>query len=400
MFLFGLSLIYGLAGTTYLQGIQTALLGDSTSGLQGNIAGAMALLLVLVGFGFKVAAVPFHQWAPDAYEGAPAPVSAWIATGSKIASFVALLKVLVFALSPWAVGEDSLTGPGWVMIVAVIAAITMTFGNFAALAQRNLKRLLAYSSISHAGYILVGVLAVVVTIRQNPSESAASVLFYLVIYGFTTIGAFAVAAWLARDRGGDDIDDLNGLGYESPALAACIVILMLSLIGMPPLAGFFAKLYIFMEVVNTQDSARAVMLTLVALALANSVVSAFYYVRVLRAMFLRQADRKMSRAPMSISLPIGLATFVVIGFGLMPTPLLENMRGAASSLLTINPGLMVTPDDNDEMAESARNTDPRQANASTSTSTNTSPDTHSADSPENSSKRPIDLAAGSEGKVK
>ncbi|CAN5738314.1 NADH-quinone oxidoreductase subunit N [soil metagenome] len=343
MFLFGLSLIYGLTGTTYLHGIQAALVAGPTPGLGGNLAGAMALMLVLVGFGFKVAAVPFHQWAPDAYEGAPAPVSAWIATGSKIASFIALMKVLVFALSPWAVGVDALTGPGWVMIVAVLAALTMTFCNFAALAQRNLKRLLAYSSIAHAGYILVGVLAAMVTIRANPSESAASVLFYLVIYGFTTIGAFAVAAWLARDRGGDDIEDLNGLGYESPILAACIVILMLSLIGMPPLAGFFAKLYIFMEVVNTQDSARNVMLTLVALALANSVVSAFYYVRVLKAMFLRRAERKMPAAPRMIAWPIGLTTLVVIGFGLAPSPLLESMRGAAGTMLTINPPFVYTP---------------------------------------------------------
>ena len=143
------------------------------------MAGATALL-VLVGFGFKVAAVPFHQWAPDTYEGAPAPVTAWIASGSKVASFVALIKVLVFALGPWASNPKSLTAPGWVGIVAVIAAVTMTYGNFAALAQRNLKRMLAYSSIAHAGYMLVGVLAA--SVSQHKDEAVGAVLFYLVVY--------------------------------------------------------------------------------------------------------------------------------------------------------------------------------------------------------------------------
>src|SRR5207249_6897084 len=125
-------------------------------GLGGNVAGATAVLLIMVGFGFKIAAVPFHQWAPDAYEGAPAPVTAWIATGSKLASFVAMMKVLLHALLPWSNPATSFLGPGWIGVIAIISAVTMTYGNFAALAQRNLKRMLAYSSIAHAGYILVG----------------------------------------------------------------------------------------------------------------------------------------------------------------------------------------------------------------------------------------------------
>ncbi len=165
LFLFGLSLIYGMTGTTYLDGIQKLLKTTGTAGLAGNVAGATAILLLLVGFGFKIAAVPFHQWAPDAYEGAPAPVAAWIATGSKLASFVAMMKVFLHALLPWSNPTTSVLGPGWIGIVAVIAAVTMTYGNFAALAQRNLKRMLAYSSIAHAGYILVGVAAVSVRAR-------------------------------------------------------------------------------------------------------------------------------------------------------------------------------------------------------------------------------------------
>ena len=193
LFLFGLSLLYGLTGTTRLAGIGQALLdrGAAASGLGGNLAGATAVLLVLVGFGFKIAAAPFHQWAPDVYEGAPAPVSAWVASGSKLASVVALLKVLIQALGPYANAPNDLTGPGYVGIVAVLAAASMTYGNFAALGQRNLKRMLAYSSIAHAGYLLVGILAATVSVQ--PAEASGSVLFYLVVYAVTTVGAFAVA---------------------------------------------------------------------------------------------------------------------------------------------------------------------------------------------------------------
>ncbi|MBX6315390.1 MAG: NADH-quinone oxidoreductase subunit N [Isosphaeraceae bacterium] len=334
LFLFGLSLIYGLTGSTRLEAIHFALSGPNATvpvGLAGNVAGAMAVLLVLVGFGFKIAAVPFHQWAPDAYEGAPAPVTAWIASGSKVASFVALLKVLVFALGPWA-RKTEIISPGWIGIVAAIAAVSMTFGNFAALAQRNFKRMLAYSSIAHSGYILVGVLAASVSTRHD--AAAGSVLFYLVIYSVTTVGAFALAAWLARDLGRDDIDDLNGLGYRSPGLAACIVVLMLSLIGMPPLAGFFGKLYMFMEALRAPEVSRLTLLGLVALGLLNSVVSAFYYVRVLKAMFLRPpGERAVAAAPAGIYWPIVLATGVAVVFGLYPAPLLDQMKLAAAPML-------------------------------------------------------------------
>ena len=246
---------------------------------------------MMVGFGFKVAAVPFHQWAPDAYEGAPAPVTAWIATGSKLASFVALMKVFLHALLPWSNPSTSVMGPGWVGIVAIISAVTMTYGNFAALAQRNLKRMLAYSSIAHAGYMLVGVAAVGISAAN--SRAAGAVLYYLVVYAFANVGAFAVAAWLVSDKKTDDIDDLNGLGFQEPLLATCILLLMLSLIGMPPLAGFFAKLYMFMEAIDQTNSAHPITLIwLVALGLFNSVVSAFYYVRVLKAMFLREPGER------------------------------------------------------------------------------------------------------------
>jgi NADH-quinone oxidoreductase subunit N len=336
LFLFGLSLIYGLAGTTRLEAIRLVLqpVFASDYGLSGNLAGATAVLLLLAGFGFKVAAVPFHQWAPDAYEGAPAPVTAWIATGSKIASFIAMMKVMLHALAPWASHQHQAMTPGWIGVVVVLSAATMTYGNFAALAQRNLKRMLAYSSIAHAGYMLVGVAAAGVSVRH--AESAGSVLFYLVIYGFSNIGAFALAAWLARDKQTDDIDDLNGLAFRYPGLATCVLLLMLSLIGMPPLAGFFGKLYMFMEALNQEPSSphRVTLMWLVALGLLNSVVSAFYYVRVLKAMFLRQPGRGVLAAPTSsIALPIILSTAVVVGLGVYPAPLMDLMKSAAVPML-------------------------------------------------------------------
>lgn len=341
LFLFGLSLLYGLTGTTQFESIREVLAstGPVSRGLSGNVAGATALLLMLVGFGFKIAAVPFHQWAPDAYEGAPAPVTALIATGSKLASFVALMKVFLHALQPWSHPSNELLGPGWLGVIAIVSAVTMTYGNFAALAQRNLKRMLAYSSIANAGYMLVGVAAASVSTRG--AEAAGSVLFFLVVYAFANIGAFAVAAWLVRDKKTDDIDDLNGLGMQSPLLAICILVLMLSLIGIPPFAGFFGKLYMFMEALNQQHAeTRLTLMGLVALGLMNSVVSAFYYVRVLKAMFLREpgGSRRLGLAGGSIEFPIAIGALVAIFFGIYPGRLMSVMQAAAAPMLTTTSG--------------------------------------------------------------
>lgn len=343
LFLFGLSLLYGLTGTTTFTGIRHMLVapapgaaGDMIivdTGLAGNVAGTAAVLLMLVGFGFKVAAVPFHQWAPDAYEGAPAPVSAWIATGSKLASFVALMKVFLHALLPWSSPSGNIVGPGWLGILVLIAAVTMTYGNFAALAQRNFKRMLAYSSIAHAGYILVGVAAA--SVAADNTKAAGAVLYYLVVYAFANVGAFAVAAWLVRDKTTDDIEDLNGLGFQEPLLAGCILVLMLSLIGIPPLAGFFGKLYVFMEALDLRDPARSTALVwLVALGLFNSVVSAFYYVRVLKAMYLREPGaRPLAPASRPIALPIVLGAMLMVVCGVFPDALLSSMQAAAMPML-------------------------------------------------------------------
>jgi len=335
LFLYGLSLVYGLAGTTRFAAIERILTGAGTvdPGLVGNLAGTTALLLMLVGFGFKIAAVPFHQWAPDVYEGAPAPVAAWIVTGSKIASIVALMKVFLHAARPWSFPSSDMMGPGWLGIIAVVSAVSMTYGNLAALVQTNFKRLLAYSSIAHAGYILVGLAAAIVSV--NGSAAAGALLYYLVIYAFSNLGAFAVAAWLARDRNADEIDDLNGMGSERPLLALCLAFLMLSLIGVPPFGGFFGKLYVFMEALNQGPSqTRIILVWLVALGLLNSAVSAFYYVRVLKAMYFRpRSGAGLKRAESAVATPILLSTLVVVGFGLFPQPLVDLMKSVAGPML-------------------------------------------------------------------
>ncbi|GIW87541.1 MAG: hypothetical protein KatS3mg108_1865 [Isosphaeraceae bacterium] len=332
-FLFGLSLIFGLTGTTRLHAVREALVGSAGSlGLEGNIAGSVAVLLVLVGLGFKLAAVPFHAWAPDTYEGAPAPAASWIATGSKLASFVAATKILAVALGGWAAQTGSPDTPGWALPVALISAASMTLGNLAALSQRNFKRLLAYSSIAQAGYVLVGVVAAGVS--RDPARAVGAVLFYMVTYSFATLGAFAVAAWLARDLGTDELDDLDGLGRRRPIMALCLLVLMLSLIGLPPFAGFFGKLALFMSALETGESGRLSLTWLVALGLINSAISAYYYVRVLRAMYLRPARGDVGRSlPSGVFWPLTVGAAVALFFGLIPGALFEPMQAAAVPLL-------------------------------------------------------------------
>ncbi len=334
LFLFGLSLIYGLTGSTRLATIRRALgEGPGLAGFDGNTVAAASVLLLLVGFGFKLAAVPFHQWAPDTYEGAPAPVAGWIASGSKIASFVAFLKLFLFGLGYWATNPKSPLTPGWVGLLALIAVASMTYGNFAALAQTNFKRMLAYSSVAHAGYLIVGLIGAAVSTTQG--EATGAILYYLIAYGFATVGAFAVATWMAAELGTEAIDDLNGLGRRRPTQALCITLLMLSLIGLPPLAGFWGKLWMFMSTLNTAETAGRALIGLVVLALLNSVVSAFYYVRVLRAMFLRPATNDLGTTlPSGVAWSIAVATLVTVGFGVYPPALLDPMQTAAPPMLS------------------------------------------------------------------
>lgn len=323
--LFGFSLLYGMSGSTGLVEIAARLRGKGFDPLFG-----LALLMVLVGFGFKVAAVPFHLWAPDAYQGAPAPAAALIASGSKVAGFVLLAKVLVLAF-PEQAGDASLAGfrAGWMPVLAGLALASMVLGNLAALVQRSLKRLLAYSAIAHAGYMLLGVLALAET--GNRAAGFTSLVYYAATYGLTAVGAFAVAGVAERTMGGDAIAGLAGLARRVPWLAAGLAVLMLSLAGMPPFAGFIGKFYLFAAALGV-GGASWMLLWLVAAGLALSPVGLYYYLTVLKQAYAlappESRDQTAGKPAMMEAVVVGLASAGVLLLGLFPEWLLGPLRGA------------------------------------------------------------------------
>jgi len=266
--LYGIALLYGATGTTNLAQMG-AFLADTT--LLGNPLLLIGSLLVFSGFAFKVAAVPFHMWTPDAYEGAPTSVTGFMSAGAKAAGFAALLRVLLRALGP--------VEAQWGDLIAVTAFLTMTVGNVTALLQNNLKRMLAYSSIAHAGYILVAVAA-------GGPDGAASAVFYLAVYSFMNLGAFAVLTMLGRGR--DErvlVSDLAGLGFRQPLLGLAMTLFMISLGGIPPTAGFMGKIYVFSTAVKHPE-----LMWLVIAGVLNSVVSVYYYLRITVALYMREPD--------------------------------------------------------------------------------------------------------------
>ncbi len=279
--LYGVAWIYGITGTTNLAEVRAALL---TPGLAptGMLASAAAALM-FIGFAFKVSAAPFHVWAPDVYQGAPAPVAAFLSAGPKAAAFAILLRVYMTAFEPLA--------DRWEPILWLSALLTMVIGNFAALTQTNIKRLLAYSSVAHAGYVMVAV-------TTNTEMGTAAAMFYLASYAFMNIGAFAVVAHISRQ--GEkyvQIQDLAGLGVRQPLTAALLSVFMLSLIGVPLTAGFFGKFYIFKAALD----ANLVWLTV--LGLLNSAVAAYYYLRVIVVMYMQEPVESTNSLP---PLPTGL----------------------------------------------------------------------------------------------
>jgi NADH-quinone oxidoreductase subunit N len=263
--LYGVAWIYGLTGSTNLLLIRQSLASASAPPL---VLTGMAAALMLVGFGFKVSAAPFQIWAPDVYQGAPAPVSGFLSVGPKAAAFGILVRVFMTAFGPIAAR--------WEPIVWVVALATMIVGNFAALQQSNIKRMLAYSSIAHAGYVLVAVAA-------NSEIGSAAVMFYLAAYALTNLGAFAVVTHVAR-KGEKHvgIDDFAGLAQRQPAMAAMLTIFVLSLIGVPLTGGFFGKFYIFKAALDSH------LVWLTVLGLLNSAVAAYYYLRILVVMYMRE----------------------------------------------------------------------------------------------------------------
>ncbi len=294
-FLYGVALVYAATGALDFPGIAQSIQSAAVSPML-----LIGIALLIVGFGFKVAAVPFHMWTPDVYQGAPTPITAFMSVGAKAAGFAAFLRLFVSSL-----GVEKAV---WVPAVAVLAALTMTVGNLAALRQLSLKRMLAYSSIAHAGYILVGVAA------ANESGVAA-VLFYLFVYAFMNIGAFAVVIAMERQGEGDVMaNQARGLARIHPLLAAAMAIFMLGLTGVPPLAGFFGKLYLF------QAAVQADLTWLAIVGVINSAISAYYYLRVVVAMYMAEEEE----APVTLAwrpvlaLATGVAAVLVVIIGIYP----------------------------------------------------------------------------------
>lgn len=280
--LFGLSFVYGITGSTGLAAIAQKITVQPISPLL--FAG---VVMTLIGFAFKIAAAPFHLWAPDAYQGAPVSSAAFIASGSKVASFVVLGKILLGAFGP-ATGSAAWHAMivGWSPIIAALAGLSILLGNLVALAQKNVRRLLAYSAVAHAGYTLLGLVA-------GGRDGFSATLFYTTIYAFTLVGAFGVVALVRRETGGDDLKNFAGLSARSPLLAACMTIFMLSLAGLPPLAGFFGKFYLFSVTFRAGDNHG--LLWLVVLALIGSFISLYYYLIVLKVIFLDQPETSGSQ---------------------------------------------------------------------------------------------------------
>lgn len=298
--LYGFSLLYGLTGSTHLARIGEVLATSSNSGLI-----TAAVVFVIAGLGFKVAAVPFHMWAPDTYDGAPTPVSAFLITASEAAGFAVLLRVLLVGLAP---AMDH-----WQMILAVLAFVTMTFGNVTAIVQTRTKRMLAYSAIAQAGYILVGV-------AVATPESISAMLFYMMVYAFTTIGAFVVVVMLSNYHPSEEIEDFKGLAQRAPGFALAMAFFMLSLIGVPPTAGFFGKLSLYRAAVDGG-------LTWLALAMVlNSAVSVPYYFGVIRNMYLAEGEKAPLTAHTGVRVALGITIAATLFFGVFPEPLVGFLR--------------------------------------------------------------------------
>jgi NADH-quinone oxidoreductase subunit N len=310
-FLYGIAFTYGLTGSTRLDRVGTYVAAQS---MNDNPLLVVALGLLLVGFAFKISAVPFHMWTPDAYEGAPAVVTGFMSTGVKAAAFAAFARVFLSSFEPFS-GE-------WVPMVWLLAAATMILGTVVGVAQSNLKRMLAYSSIAHGGYLLVGLVA------ANQVGKAA-ILFYLLAYAVTNLAAFGVIAMLgARDAPRDELRDYSGLWYTRPALAALMTVCLLSLGGLPPTAGFIAKWYIFSAAVSAGHYGLAI------IGVLTSVVSVFFYLRVVVMMYMAEWEGTTPPPAVPAVGMVALAASVAVIFslGILPTPVLNL---AAESIATI-----------------------------------------------------------------
>ncbi|QKY18970.1 NADH-quinone oxidoreductase subunit N [Halolamina sp. CBA1230] len=319
IFVFGVSLIYGATGSLLLPDVAAAF--EAGLGGRAGIAG-VGVLMVAGGFAFKTASVPFHFWAPEAYEGAPAPVSAYLSSASKAAGFALAFRVFVVGFP---IGAATGAGIDWALLFQVLAVATMVLGNFAAATQEKVKRMLAYSSIGHAGYVLIGLAAVSAEATTNGDVMGAA-MAHLFVYGFMNTGAFLFVA-LAENWGvGRRFEDYNGLGAEKPFAAVAMTAFLFSLAGVPPLGGFFSKLFLFAGAVE------AGLWWLVVIAVINSSLSLYYYSRVVRAMWFEEGEHDLGATPNALyaALAIALIGTVLLlpGFG----PVIETAQEAATAL--------------------------------------------------------------------
>lgn len=307
--LYGISLIYGLTATTNLRDIALFI---SETGLTGNLALLLSVIFFVVAFGFKIAAVPFHMWAPDVYEGAPTSITAFMSVGPKAAGFAVLGRVFMVAFA--SVSID------WTTILIPVAILTMALGNIVALSQTNIKRMLAYSSIAHAGYALLGIIAA-------NSEGLASMMNYMMIYAFMNIGAFAVIIML-RSEGfrGEDITDYEGLSKTHPMASALMLIFMFSLTGIPPTAGFIGKLYIFMSAIHAGYT------WLVVVAVVFSAISAFFYLRIVMFMYMKEPKIAVSlTTTKTTGIALAVTVVAVLAIGVFPSFLIDFAREAIAA---------------------------------------------------------------------
>jgi NADH-quinone oxidoreductase subunit N len=333
LMLYGFSLLYGLSGTLDLAGIAHAF---GRAGAPGGAAHALGLTLAalasLVGFGYKVAAVPFHMWCPDVYQGAPTPFVAFLSVGPKAAGFAALLRFLIVGFGGAAVGTPagaagSLVAGGaglaagvfpWPALIGVLSIATMTIGNLIAISQENVKRLLAYSSIAHAGYMLMAV-------AVGSDAAVRAVMLYLPIYLFMNMGAFLAVMAVRAGTGDERLAAFRGLGSRSPFLAVALAVFLFSLTGLPPLAGFIGKFYLFAALLSAGTTFFYV---LAVIGVLNSVISLYYYVRIVRAMFLEKAD-----VPAPVPLKLGRPAAVLLAVCAIPTVLLGIWWGPLMSVI-------------------------------------------------------------------
>ncbi|MDX6805483.1 NADH-quinone oxidoreductase subunit NuoN [Terrihabitans rhizophilus] len=307
MLLYGCSLIYGFSGTVAFAGIaQSVTAGSAPLGM------IFGLVFLFAGLAFKVSAVPFHMWTPDVYEGAPTPVTAFFAAAPKVAAMALFTRVAIDAFPQIA--------DQWRQIVVFIAIASMALGSFAAIGQRNIKRLMAYSSIGNVGYILVGLAA-------GTAEGVQSVLIYLVVYVVMTLGCFAVIMGMRRDgKAIENVDDLAGLARNDALMGFIMAMMMFSLAGIPPLAGFFAKFYVFLAAINAQ------LYWLAVIGVVTSVVGAFYYLRIVKIIYFDEPAPRFERMPMELRAMVAVTGAFVLLYFIYPAPMAEAASAAARSL--------------------------------------------------------------------